>query len=73
VILRLRKLREELHRSQQDLAGAVGITRAAISHWECGRKLPPLAMIPRLADALGVPEALLLHLDTHRHPDANAS
>jgi transcriptional regulator with XRE-family HTH domain len=61
--LRLREIREGLGWSQQTLAARAGCTRAAISHWECGRQWPPLLMIPRLADALGVPEAVLLHLD----------
>lgn len=60
--LRLREIREQLGRSQQDLAAQAGCTRAAISHWECGRQWPPLWMIPRLAAALGVPEALVLDL-----------
>lgn len=73
MLLRLRQVRESVKCSQQDLAAAVGVTRAAISHWECGRKFPQLAMIPRLADALGVPECLLLHLDnTPRPPGAKA-
>jgi transcriptional regulator with XRE-family HTH domain len=62
--LRLREIREQLGLSQQDVARHAGCTRGAISHWECGRQWPPMPMIPRLAAALGVPEAILLHLDT---------
>ena len=62
--LRLREIRERLGLRQQDVAVRVGCTRAVIGHWECGRQWPPLPMIPRLAEALGVPEALLLHLET---------
>jgi repressor LexA len=61
--LRLREIREAQGLSQQALAAHVGCTRGAISHWECGRKWPPIPMILRLAHALGVSEALLLHLD----------
>jgi transcriptional regulator with XRE-family HTH domain len=64
VELRLRQLRQDLGWKQRDLALQVGCTRAAISHWECGREWPSLGMIPRLADALGVAEAHLLALDT---------
>ena len=62
--IQLRQVREACGVSQQVVADAVGCTRGVISHWECGRQLPPLAMIPRLAEALGVAEARLLHLDT---------
>ena len=63
MVLRLREIRESLGLSQQAVARDAGCTRAAISHWECGRQWPPMPMIPRLAHALGVSEALLLHLD----------
>ena len=62
--IRLRQVRESCGVSQQAVAAFVGCTRGAISHWECGRQLPPLAMIPRLAEALGVSEVRILHLDT---------
>lgn len=62
--LKLREIRESLGLSQQAVATDAGCTRGAISHWECGRQWPPMPMIPRLAHALGVPEAMLLRLDT---------
>ena len=62
--LKLREIRQRLGLKQRDVALRAGCTRAAIGHWECGRQWPPLPMIPRLADALGVPEAMLLLLDT---------
>jgi len=58
----LREIRQRLGLSQAQVALRAGCTRAAISHWECGRKWPPLMMIPKLAQALDVPEALLLDL-----------
>lgn len=58
----LREIRQRLGLSQAEVALRAGCTRAAVSHWECGRQHPPLVMIPRLAAALGVPEALLLDL-----------
>ena len=64
MLIQLRQVRALCGVSQQAIADAVGCTRGAISHWECGRQLPPLAMIPRLAEVLGVAEARLLHLDT---------
>ena len=62
--IQLRQVREACGLSQQAVAVAVGCTRGAISHWECGRYRPTLAMITRLAQVLGVPEARLLHLET---------
>lgn len=61
--LRLRELREQLGQSQAQVAAGAGCTRAAISHWECGRQWPALAMLPRLAHALGVPVKLLIDFD----------
>lgn len=58
----LRDIRQRLGLSQAEVALRAGCKRASISHWECGRQDPPLGMIPRLATALGVPEALLLDL-----------
>jgi transcriptional regulator with XRE-family HTH domain len=60
----LRELRQRLGLSQAEVAVRAGCTRAAISHWERGRQWPPLVMIPKLAQALDVPEALLLDLHT---------
>jgi len=36
----LRSLREAAGLSQQQLADALGVTRAAISHWETGTRSP---------------------------------
>lgn len=60
----LREIRQRLGLTQAQVAHRVGCQRASISHWECGRQIPPLTMIPPLAKALGVPEALLLDLET---------
>ena len=65
----LREIRERLGLTQGDVATLAGCKRASISHWECGRQVPSLRMIPRLAAALQVPEALLLDL----HPPAPRS
>lgn len=58
----LRAIRQQLGLSQAEVARRVGCRRASVSHWECGRQQPSLAMLPRLALALGVPVALLLDL-----------
>ena len=40
--------------TQQVLARAVGLTQGAVAHWESGRRQPPLAMLRKIAAALGV-------------------
>lgn len=73
----LREIRQRLGLSQAEVAVRAGCTRAAISHWECGRSWPPMEMIPLLAQALGVPNALLLCLASDggscAHPGLEAS
>lgn len=46
--------------TQQDLADALGLTQGAVAHWESGRRQPPLAMLRRIAEALGVQVAGLI-------------
>lgn len=40
--------------------GQLDIERSSFSNWEAGRRLPDIAMIPRIAKALGVDVAVLL-------------
>lgn len=40
--------------SQADLAGQVGVTQAAISHWEKGHRIPEGTVLERLASVLDV-------------------
>lgn len=40
--------------TQQTLAQAVGVTQGAVAHWESGRRQPPLAMLRKIAEALGL-------------------
>ena len=51
---RLVHAREALRWTQADLAKATGFQPAAISHFECGQRLPSLPNAVRLADALRV-------------------
>lgn len=46
--------------TQQALADALGLTQGAVAHWESGRRQPPLAMLRRIAEALGVQVAGLI-------------
>ena len=47
------KFRKELGMTQEDLSKAVSISAQAVSRWECGGA-PDVALLPGLADALGV-------------------
>ena len=47
------KFRKALGMTQEDLGRAVGISAQAVSRWECGGA-PDVALLPGLADALGV-------------------
>ena len=56
----LKKLRYEKRLSQLELAERMYVTRAAISRWESGSRLPDVVMISRLAEVLGVDVNILL-------------
>lgn len=51
---RLRSLRESAGISQQELATALGVTRAAVSHWENGTRSPRGEMRHRYVSAIRV-------------------
>ncbi|MER7695562.1 helix-turn-helix transcriptional regulator [Streptomyces sp. NPDC096095] len=50
----LRRMREQQGISQGQLSRQVAGNRIAVNAWECGRKVPTLDTIGRLADALGI-------------------
>ena len=47
-------LRQGAGRTQEELAQAVGVSAQAVSKWECGG-MPDAALLPGIADFLGVP------------------
>lgn len=47
-----RALREAAGLSQQEIADAVGVTRAAIGHWETGTRTPRGVLLDRYVDAI---------------------
>lgn len=53
---KLRKLREERHQSQSELARELGVSVAAVSHWETGRKQPDAASCIKLGKLAGQPD-----------------
>jgi len=56
----IKRLRIEREISQQDLAKDAGLTPSFLSLVENGRRQPSLVVIRRLADALAVPEEILI-------------
>lgn len=53
--IRLTKLRESLNLSQRDIAKSVGVSHAAIAHYEQGRVRVTSVLQKRLANVFGVP------------------
>jgi transcriptional regulator with XRE-family HTH domain len=58
---RLKALRAERGLTQQQLADAAGLSQQTVGHLESGRRHRPTGdTLVRLAEALGIPPALLL-------------
>ncbi|MBX3412371.1 MAG: helix-turn-helix transcriptional regulator [Pirellulales bacterium] len=56
----IRKLRADRGISQQDLAASAELTPSFLSLVENGRRRPSLAVLQRIAEALGVPEEAIV-------------
>lgn len=65
---RLERLRVEHGLSQDQLAEAVGLTRAAVSHYEKGRRRPDFDTVRKLADFFRVSTDYLLGLTDQPSP-----
>lgn len=57
---RVRNLRRQQNRTQQQLADATGFTKSLICKIEKGNVVPPVATLVKLASALAVPMSALL-------------
>lgn len=57
---RIRQLREQRDLSQRALAKLAGVTDAAITFWEGGKRFPRGKNLKNLAAALGVSESVIL-------------
>lgn len=66
--INLRRLRNAKDWSQEHLAEEASIHRTYVSDLERGARNPTIAVVDKLAKALGVPVGALLDLD--RHPPA---
>lgn len=59
----IKKLRRERDMTQEQLAGLLNLTPAAVSGWECDRNAPDISQIPQLAHIFGVSADVLLGID----------
>lgn len=51
---RLKELRAENRRTQNDIAKLLCLSKMAVSHWECGDSEPSIAQLKILADYFDV-------------------
>lgn len=58
--VRITKLRKQLNLTQQELSDKIGITRAALSHYEKDRREPDTSTIVKLSDFFQVSTDYLL-------------
>jgi transcriptional regulator with XRE-family HTH domain len=57
---KIAKARKDKGVTQKALAEAVGRTQGAVAHWETGRRQPPVPVLRKVAEALGVQVAELI-------------
>jgi len=57
---KIKRLREQKHMSQSDLARAIGVSRACVNNWEQGQGDPSRALLLPLAQVLGTTTDYLL-------------
>lgn len=69
----IREQRLMKNMKQEDLAAAAGITKASISGYELGRRMPPYRVMHDIAKALDVPESTLLSYMTADEKDDSLS
>ena len=69
----LNRIAAEQGMTQTDIAKKIGVTKAAVSYWFNGQKMPRNTLIDALADALGCSRFdLTLPKDFHRKPLSDA-
>ena len=68
---RIARLREENGLTQEELSLKIGISRAALSHYEKNRRQPDYDIIRKLADFFGVSvDYVLGHTDIRETPES---
>lgn len=49
----IKKWREKLNITQEELALSIGVTKAAVSYWDNGKRMPSIENLLRLAKMFG--------------------
>ena len=62
----IRRLRQEKNVTQEELAGAIGVTAQAVSRWEREEGYPDITLMPRIARYFGVSLDAVYGLDAGR-------
>lgn len=60
----LKRLREERHITQEEMAARLGISRSAVAMWENGQNTPPTKYLVSIAEMLGCTTDELLGVKT---------
>ena len=65
VATRIQEERSRIGLTQEELAGHLGITKAAVSKWECEQSMPDITLLPKLASLFQISiDDLLGHAPT---------
>lgn len=64
-MIRIREKRRAMGMTMKELGRLVGVSEAAISHYETGRREPDPGMLKRIADVLGVTTDYLLSRESN--------
>lgn len=67
---KIQALRKRAGMSQEELAGALGVSRQAVSRWETGETMPELPKLLALSRALGVTADWLISDGAPRDPES---
>ena len=51
---RILEERSRNHLTQEELARRLGVSKAAVSKWECGQSLPDIALLPKMASLFSI-------------------
>lgn len=51
--MNIKKYRENMNYSQNELAEIIGVKSSTLCQWENGKRYPRIQMLPRIAEALG--------------------
>lgn len=70
---RIRQLRLEQHRTQQEIAKSAGFTKSLLSKIESGQVVPPVATLIKIAEALGTSVSSIIESGNHLNTVAGSA